>query len=179
MPILNASAQTMLSDKDAACFRGAARRTELSGPKTLYRLAGSKTADGRWARDQERGAWWFDSDMLNALKTDVFDAVYDGDNQQRRNILAGTRTDLAVVQKWSDMSWFCLLKLAAGDSLWVWVGIAEQQQDRGHGFFEGMMPGGGTQYFIPGLNKVTALDAKKHPTHEIIGQMARSPSWRG
>ena len=180
MAILNPTATNDVFDGNEKNFRGEARRLLISGPLVLYRLAGSKNMDGTWARDQEFGGWWFDSELLSALADDLLEAHYDGNREMRRNTLAGTRTDLAVLQKWSDMAWFCILKLKAGDSAWAWVGIAEQQKpDRGGGFYEGMLPGGGMQYFIPRLDRTAAAALSKQPTHAIMAKIHQNPGWRG
>lgn len=191
MAILNLAAGP-IPDSQKTNFYRDPERTVLEGPLTMFRLAGTSVwidpkpggADpGRsykvTARTPERGAWWFDRTMLDALSDDVLEANYEGTRWTHGNVLAGTRTDLAVKERWSNMMWFCIMRLLPGQALQAWVGPAEQQQDRGTGFFEGMMPGGGRQYFIPGLADLPGVMIERMPTHTALNRLAASPSWRG
>ncbi|KQR81228.1 hypothetical protein [Sphingomonas sp. Leaf343] len=175
MTILNGSAGIMIGAEEAGCFRGTPDRVILGGPLKLYRLAGSRSG----IAGPERGAWWFDGEMLAALADDVLEATYDGNAFTRRNILAGTRTDLAVKSSWSNMGWFCCLTLDAAQQLIGWRGEALAQKDHGAGFFEGLLPGGGTQFFIPGLVTALSVAITREPTHTALSRLSRTPNWRG
>lgn len=192
MAVLNLVATTNFTATIRDCFSGHPEERVLKGPLTLFRLAGSvfwkepgdsdppgTKAHKITANEPERGPWWFDRAMLDALSDDVLEASYEGTRWARRNVLAGTRTDLAVKERWSNMSWFCILRLLSGQELVSWSGPAEQQQDRGTGFFAGMMPGGGIQYFVPGLRDLPHLSIERMPTVAALDRLAASPSWRG
>ena len=131
-----------------------------------------------WARSHQEQSWSSAGCLCRYCLYHRYRYQYP-QGKQRRHLLASTRTDLAVLHRWSDMNWFCLLKLAAGHSVSAWVGAARYQKDVRDGLLKGILPGGGTQYFIPGLRSAPGADVRKYPTYEILGKMARQPNWRG
>lgn len=168
---------------DAGNFFGPPTEKTVSGPCKLYRLSGAK---GRKA--PQHGVWWFGAEMLQWLVDDVIESVHGGEREKNRNVLMGTRASLAVLEKWSNMGWFCEMALIPGQELRAFVGPAEQMRPQDHGmppgpgFWQGILPGGGTQYLIYGLQTMASKNlvrVARMPTTDFIGRVSRSPGFRG
>ena len=165
MAILNASGRIAPDPADLPTFTGTPVRQLLTA-RTMYRFAGSRTLrpGSSASPNPHLGKWWFDARALDEIAEDLLEAVHDGTREQQRNVLAGPRTGLAVKQSWSNFAWFCKLTIKAGEQIECWSGPAAPQQDHGSGFWEGLLPGGWTQYLIYDLHTVPSTMIQRMPT---------------